>query len=232
MDGDANRGGAFGGIRAFAPLARSPELTAWRARAQRIGPYLVGGAMFAMAIWVLRARCAATTSTTCTAELASLSLHQLGSGHAVHLLSFMALIGYEWSALGLVGKRMPFAASGAGLVRHPVDRPLDRVRLRDRRQPALPFLFRSRARHRRCRQGADVFHRHLHAGRGDARRWGRADGADAPGDGHRPAATGCGGAPRRRRLPGDRLRRSGAASFIVPCGGAATSWCCPAPAPR
>ena len=108
MQGDANRGGAPGGIRAFAPLARSPELTAWRARAQRIGPYLVGGAMFAIAVWVLRGALRRYGIDDLHAELAALTLHQLALAISFTALSFMALIGYEWSALGLVGKRMPF----------------------------------------------------------------------------------------------------------------------------
>jgi uncharacterized membrane protein YbhN (UPF0104 family) len=108
VQGDANRGGAPGGIRAFAPLARSPELTAWRARAQRIGPYLVGGAMFAIAVWVLRGALRRYGIEDLHAELVALTVHQLALAISFTALSFMALIGYEWSALGLVGKRMPF----------------------------------------------------------------------------------------------------------------------------
>src|SRR5262245_57334318 len=75
VQGDANRGGAPGGIRAFAPLARSPELTVWRARAQRIGPYLVGAAMFAIAVWVLRGALRRYGIEDLQSELSALTIH-------------------------------------------------------------------------------------------------------------------------------------------------------------
>ena len=63
--------------------------------------------MFAWRSGCCAARCAATTSHDLHAELANLSLHQLGLAVLFTVCSFLALIGYEYSALGLVGKRMP-----------------------------------------------------------------------------------------------------------------------------
>lgn len=105
---DADCGGAPVGIGVFASLARRQEMSAWRARVQRFAPYLVGGAMFGVAVWVLRGALRRYGIDDLHAELAALTLHQLVLAITFTALSFMALVGYEWSALGLVGKRMPF----------------------------------------------------------------------------------------------------------------------------
>jgi uncharacterized membrane protein YbhN (UPF0104 family) len=107
-DADGSRGDAAGGIGVFRELARHPELSAWRAWAQRVVPYVVGGAMFAIAVWVLHSALRRYHLADLHAELAELTVHQLGLSVLFTVFSFLALIGYEWSALGLVGKRMPF----------------------------------------------------------------------------------------------------------------------------
>jgi uncharacterized membrane protein YbhN (UPF0104 family) len=109
VDGDADPGrrGAFAGIGLLQRLYGQPELKAWRARARAVFPYLVGAAMFAVAIWVLRSTLRRYDLHDLHSELANLSLHQLGLAVLFTFCSFLALIGYEYSALGLVGKRMP-----------------------------------------------------------------------------------------------------------------------------
>ncbi|MFO1049474.1 MAG: lysylphosphatidylglycerol synthase domain-containing protein [Geminicoccaceae bacterium] len=108
MHRDADCGGAPAGIGVFASLARRQDVSAWRARVQRVAPYLVGGAMFAVAVWVLRGALRRYGIEDLHAELAALTPHQLLLAITFTALSFMALVGYEWSALGLVGKKMPF----------------------------------------------------------------------------------------------------------------------------
>ena len=65
-DADGSRGDIAGGIGVFRQLARRPEVGAWWARAQGVCPYLVGAAMFGVAVWVLHRRCAAIISPICT----------------------------------------------------------------------------------------------------------------------------------------------------------------------
>jgi uncharacterized membrane protein YbhN (UPF0104 family) len=108
-DADRGRGDAAGGLGVFRELARHPDVGALRARAQRILPFLVGAAMFGIAVWVLHGALARYDLADLHAELISLSLEQVGLAVLFTFLSFLALIGYEWSALGLVGKRMPLS---------------------------------------------------------------------------------------------------------------------------
>lgn len=107
-DADGSRGDAQGGIGVFRELARRPELTVWRAWAQRVVPYVVGAAMFGIAVWVLHSALRRYHLADLNAELAELTFHQIGLAILFTVVSFLSLIGYEWSALGLVGKRMPF----------------------------------------------------------------------------------------------------------------------------
>lgn len=108
MQRDADHGGAPAGIGVFASLARRQDLSAWRALAQRLAPYIVGAAMFGIAVWVLRGALHRYGIADLHAELVALTWQQLVLAVTFTALSFLALIGYEWSALGLVGKRMPF----------------------------------------------------------------------------------------------------------------------------
>ncbi|MGD9507119.1 MAG: hypothetical protein AB7I59_16980 [Geminicoccaceae bacterium] len=108
MQRDADRGGAPAGIGVFASLARRQDLSAWRAVAQRLAPYVVGAAMFGIAVWVLRGALHRYGLADLHAELVALTWRQLVLAVTFTALSFLALIGYEWSALSLVGKRMPF----------------------------------------------------------------------------------------------------------------------------
>jgi uncharacterized membrane protein YbhN (UPF0104 family) len=105
---DADRGGAPAAIGVFASLARREDVSAWRATAQRLVPYVVGAAMFGIAVWVLRGALHRYGIADLHAELVALTWQQLVLAVTFTALSFLALIGYEWSALGLVGKRMPF----------------------------------------------------------------------------------------------------------------------------
>ena len=76
-------------------------------QARRWLPYVVGGLMFAFAVWVLQRTLARYHLADLHRELAALSLEQLGLALLFTGLSFAALIGYEHSALSLVGRRVP-----------------------------------------------------------------------------------------------------------------------------
>ena len=89
------------------------------------------------------ALCGATIWPTCTPSWRA-SPATLGLAVLFTALSFLALVGYEYSALSMIGSAVPLAPAGVGLVRDPVDRALDRLRLRRRRHAALQFLRRSR----------------------------------------------------------------------------------------
>lgn len=71
-------------------------------------PYLVGAAMFAIAIWVLHSALRRYHLADLHAELAEVSPHRLVLAVLFTFFSFAALVGYEWSALGLIGRKMPF----------------------------------------------------------------------------------------------------------------------------
>ena len=200
-DADGSRGDASGGIGVFRELARHPELSTWRASAQRVLPYVVGAAMFGIAVWVLHSTLRRYHLADLHAELVELTLYQVGLAILFTFCSFLALIGYEWSALGPGRQAHAVRPSGDGLVRDPVDRAFDRLRLRHRRHLALPLLLRPRPRHRRRRQGPDVLHRHLHARRRDAGRRGGDAGALAARGRDRPAAVAVAARRRRRRSP-------------------------------
>ena len=106
-DADDSRGGTSGAIALFRELARHPEVGALRARLQRIAPYLVGAVMFGVAVWVLHSALRRYDLADLHSELATLTANQIWLAILFTFASFLALIGYEWSALGLVGKRMP-----------------------------------------------------------------------------------------------------------------------------
>lgn len=76
-------------------------------RVRRLLPYLVGAVMFAVALWVLHTTLARFHLADLKAELAELSARQVGLAVLFTFLSFAALVGYEHSALGLLGKRLP-----------------------------------------------------------------------------------------------------------------------------
>ena len=96
------RGGTHGGLGGVGLGAAS-----WRERVRLALPYLVGGVMFAVAVWVLYSALRRYELADLHAELATLTAEQVGLAVLYTFLSFVALIGYEWSALSLVGRRMP-----------------------------------------------------------------------------------------------------------------------------
>lgn len=86
---------------------RQEEMASWRARARRLMPYLVGAVMFAVAVWVLHRTLSRFHLGDLRAELASLDAYQIALAILFTYASFAALVGYEWSALGIIGKRLP-----------------------------------------------------------------------------------------------------------------------------
>lgn len=86
---------------------RPPPPRTWRETGRRLLPYVVGAVMFAVAVWVLHSTLSRFHLEDLTAELAELSLRQLGLAVLFTALSFAALVGYEYSALGLIGRRLP-----------------------------------------------------------------------------------------------------------------------------
>lgn len=89
------------------PPSHRRRLSLWRARARRLLPYIVGAVMFAVAVWVLHSTLSRFHFEDLKAELAELTARQIGLAILFTFLSFAALVGYEYSALGLVGKRLP-----------------------------------------------------------------------------------------------------------------------------
>ena len=92
-------------VHADAPTARRSSLA--RERARRLLPYLVGGVMFAVAVWVLHSTLSRFHLDDLKAELVELTARQVGLAVLFTFLSFLALVGYEFSALSMIGKRLP-----------------------------------------------------------------------------------------------------------------------------
>jgi uncharacterized membrane protein YbhN (UPF0104 family) len=74
---------------------------------RRALPYLVGAAMFGVAVWVLYSTLRRYDLADLHAELAELSTYHIGLAVLFTFLSFLALVGYEFSALSMIGKRLP-----------------------------------------------------------------------------------------------------------------------------
>lgn len=89
------------------PEARHGRLAGLRSTLRRLSPYLIGGAMFTIAVWVLHSTLARYDLSDLHAELSQLTLSRLGAAVLFTAFSFMALVGYEYSALGMIGKRLP-----------------------------------------------------------------------------------------------------------------------------
>jgi uncharacterized membrane protein YbhN (UPF0104 family) len=89
-------------------LATAPHL------ARRILPYAIGAVMFAVAVWVLHSTLARFDLADLQAELTRLTAWRLGLAVLFTGLSFVCLVGYEFSALGLVGKRLPLPEMALG----------------------------------------------------------------------------------------------------------------------
>lgn len=87
---------------------RHPRWATLRDQVRHWLPYLVGAAMFAIAIWVLHSALRRYHLADLHAELAEVSTHRLVMAVLFTFASFAALVGYEWSALGLIGKKLPF----------------------------------------------------------------------------------------------------------------------------
>ncbi|MFO1071545.1 MAG: lysylphosphatidylglycerol synthase domain-containing protein [Geminicoccaceae bacterium] len=91
----------------LASLEQPHGASGWRARLRVLVPYLVGAIMFAVAVWVLHRTLGRFHLGDLQSEIANLSLHQLILAILFSFASFMCLIGYEWSALGVIGRRLP-----------------------------------------------------------------------------------------------------------------------------
>jgi uncharacterized membrane protein YbhN (UPF0104 family) len=90
------------------PTAREGGHPGLRGALRRLSPYLIGGAMFTIALWVLHSTLARYHLADLHEELAQLTASRLGSAVLFTAMSFLALIGYEYSALTMIGKRLPF----------------------------------------------------------------------------------------------------------------------------
>ena len=75
----------------------------WR----RTLPYLLGGAMFVVAVWVLHATLRRYHLTDLLRELESIGWRKVGFAVLATALSFVCLMGYEHSALRVIGRRVP-----------------------------------------------------------------------------------------------------------------------------
>ncbi len=74
---------------------------------RRVLPYIVGGAMFAVAVWVLHSTLRRYDLADLQSELAEISNYHLGLALLFTAASFLALVGYEFSALSMIGRRLP-----------------------------------------------------------------------------------------------------------------------------
>jgi uncharacterized membrane protein YbhN (UPF0104 family) len=77
------------------------------ARLRRVLPYLVGAGMFAVAVWVLHSALRRYHLADLQSELAEISNYHIGLAVLYTFLSFVALVGYEFSALSMIGRRLP-----------------------------------------------------------------------------------------------------------------------------
>jgi uncharacterized membrane protein YbhN (UPF0104 family) len=94
------------GLTDAVPDARHGRVAGLRAVMRRLSPYLIGAAMFTVAVWVLHSTLARYSLADLHEELARLTFPRLGAAVLFTALSFVALVGYEYSALSLVGKRL------------------------------------------------------------------------------------------------------------------------------
>lgn len=92
---------------ALRPVLKPEPPRTWREWVRRLLPYLVGAIMFGVAVWVLHTTLSRFHLEEVKAELAELTLQRLGLAILFTFLSFVALIGYEYSALSLVGRCLP-----------------------------------------------------------------------------------------------------------------------------
>lgn len=88
------------------PARRAAE-PSWRHVLRQAAPYTLGAVMFAIAVWVLYRTLGRYDLADLRAELASFSTGELGLAVLFTALSFAALVGYEHSALRLIGRRLP-----------------------------------------------------------------------------------------------------------------------------
>lgn len=88
-------------IRARRRLATARRLV------KRWGPFLIGAVMFGFAVWVLHRTASRFHIEQLGDELEKFSTSQLLLAVFFTACSFCALIGYEYSALGLIGRRLP-----------------------------------------------------------------------------------------------------------------------------
>jgi uncharacterized membrane protein YbhN (UPF0104 family) len=79
----------------------------WRHALRQALPYLLGAVMFGIAVWVLHRTLGRYDLADLHAELAGFTGRQLGLAVLFTALSFAALVGYEYSALRLIGRPMP-----------------------------------------------------------------------------------------------------------------------------
>lgn len=75
---------------------------------RRALPYVVGAAMFALAAWVLLRTLRQYELADLGAELAQVGSVDVAGAILLSALSFLALMGYEHSALRLIGQRVPW----------------------------------------------------------------------------------------------------------------------------
>ena len=76
----------------------------WR----RTLPYLLGAAMFVVAVWVLHATLRRYHLTDLLRELEDIGWHRVGVAVLATGMSFVCLMGYEHSALRVIGRRVPW----------------------------------------------------------------------------------------------------------------------------
>jgi uncharacterized membrane protein YbhN (UPF0104 family) len=76
-------------------------------RFKHVFSFVIGSALFLMALWVLQRWAAHVTLDQLRAELEELTPRQVGLAVVCTFLSFVALAGYEYYAVRYVGRRLP-----------------------------------------------------------------------------------------------------------------------------
>ena len=95
--------------RELSPLGQARSVTepGWCHALHQAAPYVLGAVMFAVALWVLGRTLGRYDVADLQAELAAFTSRQLGLAVLFTTLSFAALVGYEYSAMRLIGRRIP-----------------------------------------------------------------------------------------------------------------------------
>ncbi|WP_127903043.1 bifunctional lysylphosphatidylglycerol flippase/synthetase MprF [Solirhodobacter olei] len=93
---------------------RDPPRSAWLARLQKAAPFVVGIALFAAGIGALLHLLGPIKLHDVVRDAGRMPIGALIAAFAATAASYTALIGYDWSALRHIGRKLPFPVVGVG----------------------------------------------------------------------------------------------------------------------